>query len=157
MTATPTSLDFVASIFVLIIVVISGFTLLGTGVLMAIGAVFSNRPLVTSWPAEQEHSFAPFERRGASANSLAWVFSILGAVVVTVIAAGVYFGVAPDRRDVAKDMNMSNLTKRRTPAAAPKPDAPAAAPGETPKAEAPAAAPGETPKAEAPAAEAPKP
>jgi hypothetical protein len=153
MNAVPTTIDFVASIFVLVIVVISGFTLLGTGVLMAIGAVFSNRPLVTSWPAEQEHSFGAFERRGASASSLAWVFSILGAVALTILATGIYFGVTPEKRDVTKDMNMSNLTKRRTVAPAAKPDAPApaaeagkqdpAAPAETPKADPPA--PAETP------------
>jgi hypothetical protein len=48
----------------------------------------------------------------------------------------VYVGVAPDKRDIAKDMNMSNLTKRRP--AAPKSET---APAEAPKAEAPAPAP----------------
>ena len=163
MHVTPTTIDFVASILALILVVISGFTLLGTGVLMAIGAVFSNRPLVTSWPSEQEHSFTSFERRGASAGSLAWVVSILSAVVVTIVAVGLYFGVTPEKHDVTKDMNMSNLTKRRAVAPASKPDAPAATPGEAPKAEAPAEAPkaeapAEAPKADTPApAEAPKP
>src|SRR4029079_4174305 len=63
MNGPPTSLDFLAAIVILIILVISGFTLLGTGILMAIGAVFSKRPLVTSWPSEQEHSFHSFEQR----------------------------------------------------------------------------------------------
>jgi hypothetical protein len=155
MNVTPTSIDYAASIFVLIIVVISGFTLLGTGVLMAIGAVFSRRPLVTSWPNEQEHAFTSFERRSASASSLAWVFSLLGGVVITLIAMVVYFGITPEKKDVTRDMNMSNLTKRRPAAPAAKPDAPAAkpdapAPAEAPKAEAPG------PKAEAPAADPPK-
>lgn len=147
MNVAPTALDSFAAILLLIIGVVSGFTLLGTGILMAIGAVFSNRPLVTSWPADQEHSFAPYERRSASAGATAWVLSIAGAVLVTFVAAGIYFGVAPERHEFGKDMNMSNLTKR-TPAAAPaaKPAAPAeakpdsAAPAEAPaKAEAPAA------------------
>jgi len=125
MNGPPTSLDFLAAIIILIILVISGFTLLGTGLLMAIGAVFSKRPLVTSWPAEQEHSFSPFERRSVGANAMAWVFSIAGAVLLTVVAVGIYVGVAPEKRDIGKDMNMSNLTKRRQPP--PKPDTPAEA------------------------------
>lgn len=143
MNGPPTSLDFLAAIVILIILVISGFTLLGTGILMAIGAVFSKRPLVTSWPSEQEHSFHSFEQRSAGANAMAWVVSLAGAALLTVVAVGIYVGVAPDRRDVTKDMNMSNLTKRRaapvakpdTPAEAAKPDT--AAPAEAPKADAP--------------------
>jgi hypothetical protein len=156
MNVAPTALDSFAAILILIILVISGFTLLGTGILMAIGAVFSSRPLVTSWPADQEHSFAPFERRSASAGASAWVLSIAGAVLLTFLAAGIYFGVAPERHDIAKDMNMSNLTKRTAPAA--RPAAPAEAKpesAEAPKAEAPAApaaAPPATPAAAPPAA-----
>src|ERR1041385_5671809 len=126
MSVTPTSLDFFASIIILIILVISGFALLGTGVLMAVGAVFSKRPLVTSWPADQESRFTSFERQSSGSNSLAWIFSLLGAAIVPVIAVGIFFGVTPDKRDIGKDMNMSNLTKRRPSAPAPKPDAPAA-------------------------------
>jgi hypothetical protein len=141
MTATPTALDSFAAILILIILVISGFTLLGTGLLMAIGAVFSSRPLVTSWPADQEHTFGAFERRSASASASAWVLSIAGAVLLTFLAAGVYFGVSPEKREFGKDMNMSNLTKKRVP--------PPAAKSET--------APAEAPKSDAPKSEAPAP
>jgi hypothetical protein len=151
MNGPPTSLDFLAAIIILVILVISGFTLLGTGLLMAIGAVFSKRPLVTSWPSDQEHSFSSFERRSAGANAMAWVFSIAGAALLTVVAVGIYVGVAPEKRDMAKDMNMSNLTKRRAPAPAAKPDTP------TEAAKPDSAAPAEAPKADtAPPAEAPK-
>jgi hypothetical protein len=148
MNGPPTSLDFLAAIIILIILVISGFTLLGTGILMAIGAVFSKRPLVTSWPAEQEHSFSPFERRSVGANAMAWVFSIAGAALLTVVAVGIYVGVAPEKRDISKDMDMSNLTKRRAVA---KPDAPkpeASKPEAAPPAE--ATKPDTAPPAEAP-------
>jgi hypothetical protein len=150
MTATPTALDSFAAILILIILVISGFTLLGTGLLMAIGAVFSSRPLVTSWPADQEHTFGAFERRSSSASASAWVLSIAGAVLLTFLAVGVYFGVAPEKSNIARDMNMSNLTKRRV--APPAAKSETAAPAEAPS------APAEAPKAEAPAApaEAPK-
>ena len=136
MNSAPTDLDFVASILVVIILVVSALTLFGMGILMAVGAMFSKRPLVTSWPADQEHSFAAFEHRGSMSSSQAWVLSMLGAVALTVFATGVYFGVAPDKKDITKDMNMSNLTKKRPaaapaktetapPAEAPKPDSPA--------------------------------
>jgi hypothetical protein len=147
MTATPTALDSFAAILILIILVISGFTLLGTGLLMAIGAVFSSRPLVTSWPADQEHTFGAFERRSSSASASAWVLSIAGAVLLTFLAVGVYFGVAPEKSNIARDMNMSNLTKRRV--APPGAKSETAAPAEAPS------APAEAPKAEAPKAEAP--
>jgi hypothetical protein len=150
MNITPTALDSFAAILILIILVISGFTLLGTGLLMAIGAVFSSRPLVTSWPAEQEHTFGTFERRSASASATAWVLSIAGAVLLTFLAAGIDGGVTPEKHDIGKDMNMSNLTKRNT--------APPAAKSETAPAAKPDGAPAEAPpKADPPApAEAPK-
>jgi hypothetical protein len=157
MTSAPTNLDFLAAIFVVIILTISVLTLFGMGILMAVGAVFSSRPLVTSWPDDQQHSFAPFERRGTMANSQAWAISLIGAVVLTFVATGIYFGVAPDKKNLAKDMNMSNLTKKRPAAVAPKADpapkpdatapaAPAPAPAEAPKPDSPAPAPAEAPK-----------
>ena len=141
MNVAPTGLDYVAAILVLIILVASALTLFGMGILMAVGAIFSKRPLVTSWPSDQEHSFQSFEHRGTSSSSTAWVLSIVGAVGFAVFATGVYFGVAPDQRDISKDMNMSNLTKKR-----PAPKAVEAPP--PPKAE--------TAPAEAPAPPAPK-
>jgi len=139
MNATPTELDYVAAILVLIILVASALTLFGMGILMAVGAIFSKRPLVTSWPSDQEHSFATFEHRGTMSSSQAWVLSIVGAVALTIFATGVYFGVAPDKRDISKDMNMSNLTKKHAAAPAAKPDS--AAPAEAPKPDPPAPAP----------------
>jgi hypothetical protein len=139
MTSAPTNLDFLAAIFVVIILTISVLTLFGMGILMAVGAVFSSRPLVTSWPDDQQHAFTPFERRGSMANSQAWAISLIGAVVITFLATGIYFGVAPDKKNIAKDMNMSNLTKKHPAAVAPKadpapkPDATAPAPAEAPK------------------------
>jgi hypothetical protein len=143
MNVTLTGLDYVAAILGLIILVASALTLFGMGILMAAGAIFSKRPLVTSWPSDQEHSFQSFEQRGTSASSQAWVLSIIGAIALTVFATGVYFGVAPDQRDITKDMNMSNLTKKR-----PAPKA-VEAPPPAPKVE--------TAPAEAPAPAAPKP
>jgi hypothetical protein len=145
MSTAPTDLDYIAAIIALIILVVSVLTLFGMGIMMAAGAVFSRRPLVTSWPTEQEHSFESFERRSAISGSQAWAVSIVGAVALAIFAIGVYAGVAPDKRDITKDMNMSNLTKRRP--SATKSETPAEKP-DTPKAEA--------PKAQTPAPPAPK-
>ena len=155
MNHAPTSLDTVASILVLIIMLASALTLFGMGTLMAIGAIFSNRPLVTSMSSDQEHAFASYERHGSSSNSQAWTFSIIGAVVLTVFATAVAIGVEPDKRDISKDMDMSNLTKKRS--AAPKPDpvkSDSAAPAEAPKPDTPA--PAEAPKPDTPAPAAPQ-
>jgi len=131
-TAT-TGLDTLAALVCVVVLGVSLLTLFGMGILMAINAIFTNRPLVTSWPNEQEHTFDPYERRGNASNSQAWVLSLAGAAVVTVVAAGIYFGVAPEKKDVTKGMNMSNLTKK-SPSAPPaaKPDAAPAAPAEAP-------------------------
>jgi hypothetical protein len=140
MSTAPTDLDYIAAIIALIILVVAALTLFGMGIMMAAGAVFSRRPLVTSWPADQEHTFESFERRSAMSGTQAWAVSLVGAVAIAIFAIGVYVGVAPDKRDITKDMNMSNLTKRR----------PSATKSETAPAEAP-------PKAEAPKADTPAP
>ena len=130
-----TGVDSLASIVIILVVAVSLLVLLGMGAMMAIGAVFSNRPLVTSWPSEQEHAFAVFERRGSSSSSQAWVFSIIGAAIVTFVATGIYFAIPPERKDMTKGMNMSNISKRT------KTIAPAATPTEAaPKADVPAEA-----------------
>lgn len=144
MQTATTGIDTLAAVFLLILIIVAGLTLFGMGILMAIGAIFSNRPLVTSWPNDQEHAFSPFERRGALSNSRAWGISLISSVVVTIAAVVLYFSISPEKKDVTKDMNMSNLTKKRPAATpAPKPDAPA----EAPKADTPA----EAPKTDTPA------
>jgi hypothetical protein len=40
------------------------------------------------------------------------VIGIVSALFVLVAAVGISQGVEPDRRDLSKDMNMSNLTKK---------------------------------------------
>jgi hypothetical protein len=125
--APLTGLDSLAGVIVLIIAAVSVLTLLGMGVMMAVGAMFSKRPLVTSWSEIQQAQFEPFERRSSSTGAQAWVLSLLGAAIVLVAVVGIFFGVEPDKKNIAKDMNMSNLTKKTAPAAkAPAPNPPAA-------------------------------
>jgi hypothetical protein len=76
----------------------------------------------SSWPREQEATFAVYEQRNADAQRSAWTIGGVLAGVVLAFALVVYFGVAPDKHDISKDMNMSNLTKKD---ADKKPEAPA--------------------------------
>jgi len=133
-----TGVDSLATIVIIIVVAISLLVLLGMGAMMALGAVFSNRPLVTSWPVEQEHAFAVFESRGSQSNSRAWALGLIGGGIVLFAAVGVYFGVPPEKKDLTNGMNMSNLSKKPK-AASPKPNPAAESPKPDP------AAPAESP------------
>lgn len=66
----------------------------------------------SSWPREQEASFVVFEEHAKQSASKAFTVAAIASAVVLVLALGVYFGVEPDRRDITKDMNMSNLGKK---------------------------------------------
>jgi len=92
----------------------------------------------SSLPPDQEAAFVVFERRMAESQQQGFRIAGILSAITLVIALFVYFGVEPDHRDLAKDMDMSRLTKKEapapTPAAAPAAEAPAA-----PAAEAPAA------------------
>lgn len=105
----------------------------------------------SSWPREQEQSFVVYEQRAKESASKALTIGGAVAAVWMFVLIGIYAGVEPDHKDVAKGMNMDNLTKKskkveKAEAPAPTP-APAAAPAEAPKpAEAPAPAPAEEKK-----------
>lgn len=136
---------------VVLVAAVSILTLLGMGAMMAIGAVFSNRPLVTSLPGEQERSFTPFEGRTSSSGSLSWLVGLASGGLFLLVALVVYFTVPYEQKDLTKGMNMSNLTKKKDTAPAPPTKAPGA------PAEAAPAAPAAPAEAPAPAApEAPK-
>jgi hypothetical protein len=148
-TTALTGIDTLAGVLVAIILVVSALTLLGMGIMMAGGAMFSNRPLVTSMPDLQQAQFQSFEQRNTASGRRAWAISIASALGLFAVIVGIFFGVEPERKNMTKDMNMSNLTTKNAPAAkaaTPTPD-PAAAPAAAPAA----------PAAAAPAAEAPKP
>lgn len=82
----------------------------------------------SSWPREQEQSFIVYEQRAQESQKKAFMIGVVSAVGFLLLALGIYAGVEPDKRDISKDMNMSNLTKKaKVEAPAPTP-APAAAP-----------------------------
>ncbi len=66
----------------------------------------------SSWPREQEATFAVYEETTAVSQKKAWTIAIVTSVAFFVAAIGIYAGVAPSSHDIAKDMNMSNLTKK---------------------------------------------
>ena len=74
----------------------------------------------SSWPREQEASFVVYEQRNSESQKKAWTLGGAIAGILLVAAIGIYAGVEPDHTDVSKDMNMSNLTKKKT--SAPTPD-----------------------------------
>jgi len=93
----------------------------------------------SSWPREQEQTFLVYEQRAAESSKKAFLIGTITAVTVFVIALGIYAGVEPDHKDLSKDMNMSNLTKKDK-KVAPTPDSAAPAPAApAPAAPAPAA------------------
>lgn len=71
----------------------------------------------SSWPREQEQTFVVYEQQIAESQKKAWMLGGIVSVVVFVFAVGIYAGVAPDKHDISKDMNMSNLTKKEAPKA----------------------------------------
>ena len=66
----------------------------------------------SSWPREQEQSFVVYEQRASESQKKAWMIGGIVSAIVFVFAVGVYAGVEPTKHDMAKDMNMSNLTKK---------------------------------------------
>ncbi|MBA3455901.1 MAG: hypothetical protein H0T42_22580 [Deltaproteobacteria bacterium] len=91
----------------------------------------------SSWPRDQEQSFVVYEQRAAESERKAWTIGGICGAVALVFMVGVYAGVEPEHKDMTKDMNMSNLTKKETD----KKDAPAAAAPADPAPAAPAADP----------------
>ena len=110
----------------------------------------------SSWPRDQEQTFVVYEQRAIESQKKSVMLGLVAAIGLLVLALGIYAGVEPDKRDIAKDMNMSNLTKKQkkadAEAPAPKQEAPKA---EAPKAEAPKEAPAAAPSDDKKAADKP--
>ena len=104
--------DKLGGVFALIVGIVSLLSLGGIAVVMTIGAFMPSKSPITSWPMEQEQSFFGFDRRSSTSQSRAWSLSVVAGILLFVFAFGVYQGVEPDRRDLSKDMNISNITKK---------------------------------------------
>jgi hypothetical protein len=134
-----TATDSLMGVIIFITGIVALLVLLGLGTMMAIGAIFGKRQHVSSWPNEQEMAFYNYEQRNNSSQSKAWGVSLVTAIAVFVLAVGIWAGVEPDKRDLGKDMNMSNLARSKqsseTQPSAPKEEAKPAAPAEAPPAD----------------------
>jgi hypothetical protein len=64
----------------------------------------------SSWPREQEQTFVVYEQRSAESLKKGLVSAVVAGVFVFIAAIGIYAGVEPDKTDLSKDMNMSNLS-----------------------------------------------
>ena len=65
----------------------------------------------SSLPADQEQSFVVYEQRMSEAQKKGVTVAVVTAIVVFMLAIGIYLGVKPDIKDVSKDFNMSNLSR----------------------------------------------
>jgi hypothetical protein len=68
----------------------------------------------SSWPRDQEQTFVVYEQRIAEVSKKAITLGAILGGIVLVLAIFVYAGVEPEKHDIAKDMNMENLTKRKS-------------------------------------------
>ena len=86
----------------------------------------------SSWPAQQEQTFIVYENyrfRVANPEGADQRQPDHAGAAVFLFAAGIYFGFTPESKDLTKDMNMSNISKKK---AADKPAEAAPAPAPTP-------------------------
>ncbi len=68
----------------------------------------------SSWPREQEATFAVYEARSAESSRKGFLYGGIAGLVFFVLLVGIYAGVTPDRREPTKGMNMENLSNRPT-------------------------------------------
>ncbi|HEY3802156.1 MAG TPA: hypothetical protein VGL61_06085 [Kofleriaceae bacterium] len=80
----------------------------------------------SSWPRDQEQTFVVYEQHTNDSLKKSMTAGIIAAIALFVVLVGIYAGVEPEHKDMTKDMNMSNLTKKDHNTAAPTPPAPAA-------------------------------
>lgn len=79
----------------------------------------------TSLPPEQEASFVVYERHQRENLDKGFKFGVISAVVVAVLALGLYFGVEPKEDTKAKEMDLNQLKKKSKTDAPATPEAPA--------------------------------
>jgi hypothetical protein len=88
----------------------------------------------SSWPREQEQTFVVYEQHANESQKTAITAGIIVGLGVLVLMLGIYAGVEPDHRDLTKDMNMSNITKKQKPGDVAPTPAPSTAPAPAPTA-----------------------
>jgi hypothetical protein len=66
----------------------------------------------SSLPPNEEAQFLVYEQRMESASRSGFTLGAIAGAIVLLIGLGISLGVEPKKTDYAKDMNMSNLTKK---------------------------------------------
>ncbi|HEY1815603.1 MAG TPA: hypothetical protein VGG74_24815 [Kofleriaceae bacterium] len=80
----------------------------------------------SSWPRDQEQTFVVYEQHTNDSLKKSVTAGIVAAIALFIVLVGIYAGVEPEHKDMTKDMNMSNLTKKHDAVAPTPPAAPAA-------------------------------
>jgi hypothetical protein len=66
----------------------------------------------SSWPPHQEQSFIVYEEMREQSQRKAWTMGAIAAAAFFFVLILIYVAVEPQRIDMTKDMNMSNITKK---------------------------------------------
>lgn len=66
----------------------------------------------SSWPREQEQSFVVFEQHQAESKRKAIMLGGICGLAFLVFGVFIYAAIEPEKKDLSKDMNMSNLSKK---------------------------------------------
>nr|HEX4312789.1 hypothetical protein [Kofleriaceae bacterium] len=126
-THDPGSGDYLAGTFAIAVAAASVLMIVGLTLVLAIPAIFGRRQLITSWPQQTEMMFMPHEQAASRTGGMAWAAGLGVAGIVFAVLAIVNLTVEPQSKDLTKDMNMSNVSKKKgveAPAPAPTPSAP---------------------------------
>ncbi|MBP6628006.1 MAG: hypothetical protein KA297_01170 [Kofleriaceae bacterium] len=67
----------------------------------------------TSLPPELEQTFVVYEQHTAESQKKAWTVGWIAAAAVFLVIVAIKFGIEPDKKDLSKGMNMSNLSTKR--------------------------------------------
>lgn len=68
----------------------------------------------SSWPPHQEATFQVYEHVREESQRKAWIIGGGAAGAFFLILVVIYLTIAPEKVDLSKDMNMSNITKKST-------------------------------------------
>jgi hypothetical protein len=96
----------------------------GLVIVLGLPAIAGRRQLVTSWPHQAELMFEPYERAAASTGGFAWAAGLGVGIAAFAVIGIINVTIEPQSKDLTKDMNMSNVSKKSAaaPAPAPTPD-----------------------------------
>jgi hypothetical protein len=117
----PYTGDYIAAAFAIAVAAVSILMIVGLSIVLAIPAIIGRRQLITSWPHQVEVMFQPYERASSSTGAMAWLAGLSVAGAFFAVIAIINLTIEPQSKDLTKDMNMSNVSKKSAAAPAPTP------------------------------------